>query len=100
MTLNEAVTYALTLLDMSASIPSTVEASPVLPPPKAYPAGLTEREVEVLRLLVEGLTYAQIADKLIVSRRTVNAHVTSIYGKLGVTSRALATRFALEHQLV
>jgi DNA-binding NarL/FixJ family response regulator len=56
--------------------------------------------VEVLQLLVEGLTYAQIADRLIISRRTVNAHVTSIYGKLGVTSRATATRFALENNLI
>lgn len=61
--------------------------------------GLTTREVEVLRLLVQGLTYAQIADTLVVSRRTVNAHATSIYSKLGVTSRAQATRLAIEQRL-
>jgi DNA-binding CsgD family transcriptional regulator len=54
----------------------------------------------VLRLLVQRLTYAEIADKLIISRRTVNAHVTSIYGKLGVMAREAAIRFAVEHHLV
>jgi DNA-binding CsgD family transcriptional regulator len=61
---------------------------------------LTKREVEVLRLLTQRLTDAEIADKLIISRRTVNAHVTSIYSKLGVTSRAMATRLAVEQRLV
>ena len=60
--------------------------------PDGY-AGLTPREREVLQLLTQGLTYAQIADTLVISRRTVNAHVTSIYGKLGVTSRREAGRF-------
>lgn len=60
---------------------------------------LTSREVEVLRFLVQGLTYAQIADQLIISHRTVNTHATSIYSKLGVSSRAAATRFALDHHL-
>ena len=65
-----------------------------------YPAGLTTREVEVLRLVAQGLTDIQIADRLVISRRTVNTHLTSIYSKLGVESRATATRFAVEHQLV
>jgi DNA-binding NarL/FixJ family response regulator len=60
---------------------------------------LTAREIEVLRLLAHGLTYAQIADKLVVSRRTVNTHAASIYSKLGVTSRAAATRFAIDQHL-
>ena len=74
-------------------------ASVAFPRP-TYPAGLTAREAEVLRLLAQGLTYVQIADLLIISRRTVNGHVTSIYSKLGVTARVEATRFAVEHQLV
>ena len=41
----------------------------------------------------------EIADKLVISRRTVNTHLTTIYGKVGVTSRAAATRFAQEHHL-
>jgi DNA-binding NarL/FixJ family response regulator len=61
---------------------------------------LTAREVEVLRLLAQGLTYAQIAEQLVISQRTVNGHVTSIYGKLGVSSRAAATRYANHHHLL
>jgi predicted ATPase/DNA-binding CsgD family transcriptional regulator len=60
---------------------------------------LTEREREVLRLLVAGLTYAQMADRLAISFHTVHAHLRSIYGKLDVTSRGQATRFATEHGL-
>ena len=63
------------------------------------PAGLTAREVEVLRLVAQGLTDAQVADELVLSRRTVSTHLTSIYGKLGINSRSAATRFALEHGL-
>jgi predicted ATPase/DNA-binding CsgD family transcriptional regulator len=91
----QAIDYALALPDMPASAPA-----PVLPPPATYPAGLTTREVEVLRLLAHGLTYIQIAEKLIISRRTVNRHLTTIYTKLNVTSRHAATRFALDHHLV
>jgi DNA-binding NarL/FixJ family response regulator len=64
------------------------------------PNGLTAREVEVLRLLAQGLTSAQIAERLVIGVVTVNFHVRSIYSKLGVTSRAAATRYALEHGLV
>ena len=63
------------------------------------PAGLTAREVEVLRLLSAGLTNAQIAAQLVISPTTVNAHLRSIYPKLAVTSRSAATRFAIEHAL-
>jgi DNA-binding NarL/FixJ family response regulator len=70
------------------------------PTPPLNPYALSEREREVLRLLVDGLTYAQIAAQLILSFHTVHAHVRSIYTKLGVTSRNQATRFATEHGLV
>src|SRR6266851_7056741 len=69
------------------------------PSPQAYPAGLTAREVEVLNLLAGGLTDQQIADKLVLSPRTVHAHISSIYSKLAVTSRSAATRYAIEHHL-
>lgn len=62
-----------------------------------YLADLTEREVEVLRLVAQGMTNAEIADILIISVRTVEAHLRSIFGKLQVTNRSAATRFALEH---
>jgi DNA-binding CsgD family transcriptional regulator len=68
--------------------------------PAAYPAGLTEREVAVLRLVAQGLTDAQVAERLVISRRTVNGHLRSIYGKLSVSSRTAAVHFAVIHQLV
>jgi DNA-binding CsgD family transcriptional regulator len=66
----------------------------------AYPAGLSAREVEVLRLVANGMTSAQVARELFISPNTVNRHLSSIYGKLGVSSRAAAARFASEHRLV
>jgi class 3 adenylate cyclase len=65
----------------------------------ASPGGLSAREIEVLRLVAEGLTDAQVAERLFLSRRTVNQHLRSIYNKLGVSTRAAATRFAVEHGL-
>ena len=65
----------------------------------ALPAGLTAREVEVLRLLAAGLTNAQIAAHLVISPTTVNAHLRAIYPKLEVRSRSGATRFAIQHAL-
>jgi predicted ATPase/DNA-binding NarL/FixJ family response regulator len=65
-----------------------------------YPAGLTSREVEVLRLVAQGLTNFKVATELVISPRTVNTHLGSIYRKLNTSSRADATRFALEHGLV
>jgi DNA-binding CsgD family transcriptional regulator len=61
---------------------------------------LTAREIEVLRLAAEGLTYAEMGQQLVVSRRTVDAHLRSIYSKLGVTSRSAAVRYALDHHLL
>ena len=63
------------------------------------PNGLTIREIEVLRLVAQGRTDKQIADQLVISPRTVNSHLTSIYRKIQVTSRSAATRYALDHQL-
>ena len=64
------------------------------------PAGLTAREVEVLRLVAQGLTDTQVAGQLVISYRTITTHLTSIYNKLGVNSRAAAVRFAAEYQLI
>jgi DNA-binding NarL/FixJ family response regulator len=61
--------------------------------------GLTEREIEVLRFVARGLTDAQVAEQLVISRRTVHSHLNSIYSKLGITSRSAATRYAIEHDL-
>jgi predicted ATPase/class 3 adenylate cyclase/DNA-binding NarL/FixJ family response regulator len=100
LTLEQAISYALE---------PTPEVTPPTPPPvtpppipsiNTYPAGLTEREVEVLRLLAQGLSYAEIAAQLVISPRTVNRHLTVIYSKLDVTSRHAATRLAIDHHLV
>jgi len=61
---------------------------------------LTAREREVLGLIAQGLTNAQIARELVISAHTVNAHVRSIFTKLEVNSRSAATRSALEQQMV
>ncbi|MGH3087502.1 MAG: tetratricopeptide repeat protein [Rubrobacteraceae bacterium] len=63
-------------------------------------AGLTRREIEVLRLVAKGLTNAEAAEKLYVSPRAINWHLTSIYRKVGAGSRAAAIRFAVENGLV
>ena len=85
---------------MSTPIPAGPSMAPPAPEASTYHAGLTTREVEVLRLVAQGLTDAQVAEQLVISSRTVNWHLTSIYSKLGVSSRAAATRYAIEHHLV
>lgn len=63
-------------------------------------AGLTSRELEVLRLVARGLTNSQVAQELVLSTLTVNAYLRTIYSKLNVTSRTAATRLALDNHLV
>jgi DNA-binding CsgD family transcriptional regulator len=60
---------------------------------------LTARELDVLHLVAHGLSDAEVADRLVVSRRTVHSHLRLIYRKLGVRSRGAATRYAREHKL-
>jgi DNA-binding CsgD family transcriptional regulator len=62
--------------------------------------GLSERELEVLRLVAAGKTNREIASALVLSQHTVARHVQNIFGKLGVSSRTAATAFAFEHELV
>jgi predicted ATPase/DNA-binding CsgD family transcriptional regulator len=69
------------------------------PRPPEHPAGLTLREVEVLRLVATGLTDAEVADRLVLSVRTVHSHVRSIYRKLGVSSRTAAAGYAFRQGL-
>jgi len=85
-----AVEYALSTLE-SADKPSS---------PTAYPANLSAREVEVLKLVAQGMTNARIARELYISPRTVNAHMGSIYHKIGSSTRAEAARFASENGLL
>lgn len=63
------------------------------------PFGLTNRELEVLKLVAKGLTDVSVASELFISPRTVGQHLRSIYNKLDVSSRSAATRLAIEHNL-
>jgi DNA-binding CsgD family transcriptional regulator/tetratricopeptide (TPR) repeat protein len=107
MTMDEAIAYAL------ESMPEPTEGFPgdttLDPTAKAVPTisgvepaiqQLTRRELEVLRLVAEGLTTPEVAERLVLSTRTVENHLRSIYGKLDVSTRAAATRIAVEHGLL
>jgi len=67
---------------------------------KDWPAGLTAREVQVLQLVARGLSNRQIADELVISRKTVGNHIEHIYTKIGVSNRALACLFASKNGLM
>jgi DNA-binding NarL/FixJ family response regulator len=67
---------------------------------EANSGGLTQREIDVLRLVTQGMTNIEIADQLSLSPRTVQAHLRRIFDKLDVHSRAQAARFVIEHGLV
>ena len=69
-------------------------------PGRVRPAGLSEREIEVLALVASGCSNADIAAQLVISRRTAEHHVQHIYAKIGVSSRAAAALFAVQHEFV
>ena len=79
----------LAQIDRSAALTGDVESH-----------GLTTRELEVLRRLCAGETNREIAANLVLSVRTVDRHVSNMYAKLGVSSRAAATTYAHEHRLI
>jgi non-specific serine/threonine protein kinase len=89
LTAEQAIEYAL---DHSA-MPETAT-------PDNFPAGLSAREAEVLRLVARGMTNSEVAEKLFLSSRTVDWHLGTIYRKLGSHSRTEAARFASEHGLL
>jgi HD-GYP domain-containing protein (c-di-GMP phosphodiesterase class II)/DNA-binding CsgD family transcriptional regulator len=70
------------------------------PTGRRWPAELTDREVEVLRLIARGRSNRQVAELLVLSPKTVGRHVENLYRKLGVSSRAAAAVFAMEHRLL
>jgi len=88
MTTDQAVRYALEEGDVADVLP-----------PDPHPGGLTDREVDVLRLVAGGLTSADVGQRLFLSPRTVDWHLSSVYAKLGVHSRTEAARFAIRHGL-
>ena len=67
---------------------------------RPLPAGLTEREAEVLTLIAQGCPNAEVAQRLFISRRTAEHHAQHIYTKIGVSTRAGAALFAVQHGLV
>jgi DNA-binding CsgD family transcriptional regulator len=66
----------------------------------ARPAGLSRREIDVLKLMAEGHTTSEIAAQLFISAKTADHHIQHIYTKIGVSNRAAATRWALQHEIV
>jgi DNA-binding NarL/FixJ family response regulator len=70
------------------------------PAPAVWPAGLSDREVQVLRLLARGRTRKEIAQQLFISPSTVHTHTLHVYEKTGVSTRAGVALFAMEHDLL
>jgi len=97
MTPEQALVTQTPKVGLISGGPSSAPSTKV---PTLYSGGLSARELEVLRLLAQGVTDAQIAEQLVLSLHTIHAHLRTIYSKLGVTSRSAATRYAFEHQLV
>jgi DNA-binding CsgD family transcriptional regulator len=85
---------------LSTAAQQAEKAGTVATPLSPLSAKLTVREVEVLRIIALVLTDIQVAEKLVISRRTVTTHLTSIYSKINVSTRSAATRYALENKLV
>jgi DNA-binding CsgD family transcriptional regulator len=88
----EAATSTLTRLGVTVAVGTRA--------PVALPDGITRREAEVLALVAQGLTNRDVADKLVLSERTVARHLANLYTKIGVTSRTAATTYAHRHGLV
>jgi len=82
---------------VDAVLSAAGERSPL---PLEHPAGLTDREVEVLRLIARGMTNKAVAHSLAISPKTVGHHVAHVYAKAGVRTRAGAALFAIEHDLL
>jgi DNA-binding NarL/FixJ family response regulator len=68
--------------------------------PSPLPAGLTAREAEVLRLVAAGHTNKEVASALFLSDKTIARHLSNIFTKAGVSTRAAATAFAFEHDMI
>jgi DNA-binding NarL/FixJ family response regulator len=82
------------------AVAAVLEAAGQRAPRVERPAGLTDREVEVVAMLAHGLQTKQVARALGISVKTADRHIQNAYRKIGVSSRAAATLFAIEHGLV
>jgi predicted ATPase/DNA-binding CsgD family transcriptional regulator len=92
MDLNDAAAYALNQIDVA-------RRALVVAGQQGALAGLTARELQVLRLIADGATTRAMSERLFISAKTADNHIQHIYTKLGVTNRAAATRWALEHEV-
>jgi predicted ATPase/DNA-binding CsgD family transcriptional regulator len=93
MDLPETAAYALHQIEMARAALAAAEQ-------RRGPDGLTAREVQVLGLVADGATTREISERLFISAKTADNHIQHIYIKLGVSNRAAATRWALDHGLV
>ncbi len=105
---------AMSLLDESLTISTELGMRPLMgrtqdrldrigstaPETPAYPSGLSQREVEVLRLLALGKSNREIGVELVITEGTVRRHVSNVYQKIGATNRSEATSYALREGLV
>ena len=91
MDLNDAAAYARQQIDRARRSPIARQVRP---------GGLSRREVEVLRLVADGLTAREIATRLFISARTAEHHIQHVYTKIDVSGRAAATRWAVTHEVV
>ena len=87
-----------TYLERALVLKSGHKPAPAAKP--AHPDGLSEREVDVLRLVAAGRSYQQIAEELVISLNTVQRHVSNLYTKIGATNRVEATAYATRNALV
>lgn len=95
----EQALTARNLFMLSSHSPATKKLPVTCVQPPCLIDELTPREREVLRLVAQGLTNAQVAERLVITCRTVNWYLTRIYQKIQVSSRSAATVFAIEHNL-
>jgi DNA-binding NarL/FixJ family response regulator len=91
-----AVLFAAQAVEVAVEL----DAGPIRARGPAFPDRLSEREVEVLRLVAKGHTNQQIADELILSHKTVARHLSNVFGKIDVDNRAAATAYAFEKGLI
>jgi DNA-binding NarL/FixJ family response regulator len=100
MTPGQALSAQGGVISPPPTLADALLTSPAKTSSPTFSSGLTAREVEVLRLLAQGMTNPQIAKRLILSSHTIHAHVRSSYTKLEVNSRSGVTRYAIEQHLL
>ena len=98
MTLDEVLAVQETVMG-AAPLPQDQPSPAPAKSAPSYPHDLTQREVEVLRLVAAGSSNQEIAGALVISERTVNSHLVHIFNKLDVNSRAAAAAFAIRYKL-